>query len=632
MQDQTLNNIELFHQTRWLNGILKDYYVNNVYWAIPGRALVIRLHHPTKPEKRLVVDSGRAIWVTETMLEEEGSDQQLRQFRKLLYRGKVSKIEQFDTERIVGIEFAGSVARKLIAEFFGRGNIILVDEKNVILTALEYYQTKHRTIAVGREYLTPPERGLDPLKVDDRQLKPLLKYEDDFRRWVGKNISLPKKYVDMLPKLVGVEEGAKGRELDEGKLSKILEAIRGFFAEEGVKPTIYMKDGEAVDFSIAPYAFEGLRCEEAKSLNEAIDKIFTRILLQEKEKEITYHIAREGERVRRAIEELGRKREEMLGDSKILTEIAGKVKENIQLLYSDYEGFRKRLSPASIASEGGQDVLVYKGYRFKFDKENPLKTCSEVYSRAKKLLEDSSKIEESIAAMQREAEALEKKMRAKEKIIERKHRRVHEKEWFEKYRWFYTSENLLAVGGRDASSNEAIIKKYLEEDDIVFHAEIVGAPFFILKNGKSAGEKSLIETAIAAASFSNFWKMGASSGEAYWVYKGQVSKQAPSGQYMGRGAFMITGKRNYIRNLPIELAVGLIRVKDHYSVVCGPVDAIKGHCEHYLVIVPGNEEKSSVAKKIVKYFFERAGEVVKGIPFEEFVQALPPGGCRLKVV
>ncbi|MEM3786663.1 MAG: fibronectin-binding domain-containing protein, partial [Nitrososphaeria archaeon] len=124
--------------------------------------------------------------------------------------------------------------------------------------------------------------------------------------------------------------------------------------------------------------------------------------------------------------------------------------------------------------------------------------------------------------------------------------------------------------------------------------------------------------------------MGASAGEAYWVYKNQISKQAPSGQYMGKGAFMISGKRNYIRNLPIELAVGIVKVKEHYSVVCGPVDAIKKYSENYLVIVPGNEDKNAVAKKIVKYFYDKIGDIVKDIPFEEFIQTLPPGGCKLK--
>ncbi|MEM0052663.1 MAG: ribosome rescue protein RqcH [Nitrososphaeria archaeon] len=632
MKEQTLNNIELFHQTRWLNGNLKDYYVNNIYWAIPNRTLVIRLHHPTCPEKRLVIDNGRAIWVTEIKLEEEGSDQLLRQFRNFLARGKISKITQLGTERIIDIEFVGSLAKHLIAEFFSRGNIILTDEKNIILVALEYYQTRHRTIAVGKEYLTPPERGLDPLNVDTRHLRPMLKYEDDFRRWIGKNLALPKKYIDILPKMIGVGEGTKGSELDEEKIVKILEKIKGFFREENISPVIYLDSNGVVDFSVTPVSVDGLVQQNVQNLNEALDKIFTKIVLQEKEKEALYPLIREKEKTRKAIEELSNKKDMMLEDKNFLTELANKIKANLQLLYQDYEEFKKTLLPAKIekGEEGGKEKIVYKNYIFEFDKNNPLKTCSEVYGIAKRLVEDAKKIEESINEMHKEIGKIEKKIMAKEKIISKEHKKAREREWFEKYRWFYTSEDMLAIGGRDASSNEAIIKKYLEDEDIVFHAEIVGAPFFILKNGAKAGENSLKEVAIAAVSFSNFWKMGASAGEAYWVYKNQISKQAPSGQYMGKGAFMISGKRNYIRNLPIELAVGIVKVKEHYSVVCGPVDAIKKYSENYLVIVPGNEDKNAVAKKIVKYFYDKIGDIVKDIPFEEFIQTLPPGGCKLK--
>ncbi|MCX8188138.1 MAG: ribosome rescue protein RqcH [Nitrososphaeria archaeon] len=631
MEEWTLNNIELFHQARWLNGNLKDYYVNNVYWAIVNRTLVIRLHHPTYPEKRLVIDNGKAIWVTEIKLEEEGSDQLLRQFRNFLARGKISKITQFGTERIIDIEFIGSLAKHLIAEFFSRGNIILVDEKNVILTALEYYQTRHRIIAVGKEYQTPPERGLDPLKADIKHLKPMLKYDDDFRKWIGKNLALPKKYIDMLPKILGVKEGTKGNELDEEKIIIILDKIKEFFREENIRPVIYLDDNNVVDFSIIPNIVEGLVQQNVQNLNEALDKIFTKIVLQEKEKDALYPLIREKEKTKKAIDELTNKKDQMTEDGKLLTELANKIRANLQLLYQDYEEFKKTLLPAKIEKdEDGIEKIVYKSYTFEFDKNRPLKTCSEIYDMSKMLVEDTKKIEESISEMYKEIEKIEKKIMVKEKIISREHKKTREREWFEKYRWFYTSEDMLAIGGRDASSNEAIIKKYLEDEDIVFHAEIVGAPFFILKKGTKAGENSLKEVAIAAVSFSNFWKMGASAGEAYWVYKNQISKQAPSGQYMGKGAFMISGKRNYIRNLPIELAVGVVKVKEHYSVVCGPIDAVKKRCENYLVIVPGNEDKNSIAKKIVKYFYDKTGEVIKDIPFEEFIQALPPGGCKLK--
>ena len=79
---------------------------------------------------------------------------------------------------------------------------------------------------------------------------------------------------------------------------------------------------------------------------------------------------------------------------------------------------------------------------------------------------------------------------------------VRNKEWYERYRWFITSDGLLAIGGRDASSNSAIIRKHLEEQDLVFHAEIHGSPFFILKNSHSLDniDRSLLEVGQATVS------------------------------------------------------------------------------------------------------------------------------------
>src|SRR4029077_7497743 len=76
------------------------------------------------------------------------------------------------------------------------------------------------------------------------------------------------------------------------------------------------------------------------------------------------------------------------------------------------------------------------------------------------------------------------------------------REWYERYRWFITSDGHLAIGGRDASSNSSVIRKHLEKDDKVFHAEIVGSPFFILKNSSDDTISSITETALATVCFS----------------------------------------------------------------------------------------------------------------------------------
>ena len=137
-----------------------------------------------------------------------------------------------------------------------------------------------------------------------------------------------------------------------------------------------------------------------------------------------------------------------------------------------------------------------------------------------------------------------------------------EKEWFERYRWFVGSDGHLCIGGRDASSNSAIIRKHLTDQDLVFHAEVHGSPFFVVKNVPSNGAEqpktSLSEAAQATVSFSRAWKDGLSVADAYWVLPNQVKKGAPTGQFLPKGSFVIQGKRNYVKGVEIRLALGII--------------------------------------------------------------------------
>ena len=55
------------------------------------------------------------------------------------------------------------------------------------------------------------------------------------------------------------------------------------------------------------------------------------------------------------------------------------------------------------------------------------------------------------------------------------------KQWFEKFRWFKSSDGYIVVGGKDASSNEIIVKKHLEKNDLYFHTELRGAPSTVPK-------------------------------------------------------------------------------------------------------------------------------------------------------
>ncbi|MBS3148009.1 DUF814 domain-containing protein [Candidatus Woesearchaeota archaeon] len=213
-------------------------------------------------------------------------------------------------------------------------------------------------------------------------------------------------------------------------------------------------------------------------------------------------------------------------------------------------------------------------------------------------------------------EELERKQQIEEeKITERKEKTPLE--WYEKFRWFITSEGFLCIGGRDSTTNEVIVKKHADPTDVIFHTEMPGSPFFVIKtNGKTPNETSLQEAADATTLFSRAWKLGLGTAEVYCVKPEQVSKKAPSGEYLTKGAFMISGKRTYFTGT-VNAAVGKL---DNGKIMCGPQNAIKTNCKEFSLIAEGKDKPSDCAKKIAKHLKADVDDVLR---------VLPAGTCKI---
>jgi len=241
------------------------------------------------------------------------------------------------------------------------------------------------------------------------------------------------------------------------------------------------------------------------------------------------------------------------------------------------------------------------------------------YDRAKKVAKKAEGARESLEQNRKKLAELERK-RDRELGRQEEQRKAvsRKKEWYEKFRWFVSSEGFLVIGGRDATSNEVIIKKHAEANDLVFHTDMAGSPFFIVKaEGKSPGEATLGEAADATCTFSRAWKLGLQTSSVFYVNPEQVSKKTKAGEYMGKGAFMIYGKTNYINN-KANLAVG---INANNQIMAGPLDAIKAHCGKFVVLIQGSEKASAVAKYL---------KHVIGGSVDEIIRALPSGGFKVK--
>jgi predicted ribosome quality control (RQC) complex YloA/Tae2 family protein len=274
----------------------------------------------------------------------------------------------------------------------------------------------------------------------------------------------------------------------------------------------------------------------------------------------------------------------------------------------------------------GNLILNIENNTIAIDSKKSIAENAEIYyERAKKA---KRKIKGALIAIESTKKKLKdmenKKEIAMEKVMLPQKRVKKELKWFEKLRWFLSSDDILVVGGRDANTNEDAVKKYLDNNDIYLHADIHGAPSIVVKlQDKEVNENILKESAIFAASFSNAWSKNYGTQDVYWVHPDQVSKTPESGEFVSKGSFIIRGKKNYIRGVNLKIAIGIVNYEGP-RVMAGPVDAIKKHTDNYVIIRPGYVKKEAIAKEIL-YKINKDNL----ISLDDVVRVLPSGKCEI---
>lgn len=180
-----------------------------------------------------------------------------------------------------------------------------------------------------------------------------------------------------------------------------------------------------------------------------------------------------------------------------------------------------------------------------------------------------SKQEKTVTAHEKAFKAAERKTRlqlSQEKAVATiSHmRKVH---WFEKFNWFISSENYLVISGRDAQQNEMIVKRYMSKGDLYVHADLHGASSTVIKNHRPeqpVPPLTLNQAGCYTVCQSAAWDSKIVT-SAWWVYPHQVSKTAPTGEYLTVGSFMIRGKKNFLPPHPLIMGFGLLFRLDESS-------------------------------------------------------------------
>ncbi len=584
----------------------------------------------------LVIKLGKALWFEDEYLK---SDVQPPNFamllRKHLGKKRLNSISQHGFDRIVVMEFGADNQFKLIIEGFGKGNIILVEDDEIIkpMTSKSW---RHRDVKAGAIYKFPPE-GINPLDLEMEDVEEMISGSNrDIVRTLATQTNLGGSYAEEICEYMGLDKDMKASDVDEIQMASIKEAIDTLISRlDAPFPVIKYDDGEVVDF--LPLALQDLSDREYRtfdSFNLTLKEYFSSlpdILNVEDEDYVspeTQRLERQAEHQTEAIEqmEFDIVEYQRLGD----------------LVYADYARFDKILTTTkAILDEKGWKASKAELEKWdkivSFDPESGILTLkleddSHVSLDVRNNVNDNAgfqyhKSKRSRKRLAGAQEALDETLKMLKRTMKDDFKKTVARKksptrqmWFDRYRWFLSSEGFLIVGGRDARSNDKVVKKHLKDDSIYSHADIHGAPSIIVMKGRDAGEDTLLEACEFGVCNSKAWKAKLASGNAFWVKPDQVSKTAQPGEFLARGAFMIRGKRNIHNKLDLKLGIGEILFEGERKIMCGPISAIKAHASDFYEIIPGDLNSNTFAKKVSDHY---------NVPIEEISRILPPGDVQV---
>ena len=654
---KSMSNVDIYTISDELNNLLSGARVDKSFQPTSD-IVVMRFHVPGTGRIDLVMQCGSRIHTSQYPLENPTTPPSFPMLlRKRIKGAHVESIKQHNFDRVIEIKVKKDKYYTIIVELFDKGNIILLDDENNIIQPLKRKQLSARDISSKKEYKFPEERGMNPITVTEEELKELFENtESDVVRTLAMN-GLGSLYAEEIIQrannIIDIDKNTPTSQLTDNQITEIYKSLRDLFdnlKEGSIKPQIVKKDTKEDVIPLDLVNYNDFEKTLYKDFNEACDEFYSKKVNTsiKNVKEAAWN-----KKVKKFEKRLNLQQETLDNFAKTIEDSQHKG----EVIYSNYSSIENILNVVNSArnkdysfkdigkilkkakKDGMAEAQIYESIdklgvlTLNIDDTSlimdPKLTIPEnaeaYYEKAKKA---KRKTKGALIAIENTKKQLEKirskKDIAMEQVSVPKKRVKKNLKWYEKLRWFISSDNILVVGGRDANSNEMVVKKYLEPNDIYLHADIHGASSTTIKlNGGELTENVIKESGEFAASFSSAWSMGFTTQDVFWVNPDQVTKTPEAGEFLAKGSFVIRGHRNYIRSARVKLAIGIVDYEGK-RIMAGPVEALEAHCENYVVLKPGFTKKEAIAKKILHKINED-----DLLTLDDIIRVLPSGKCDI---
>lgn len=600
-----------------------------------------------------------------------------KMLRNRLSGGRLVGVEQYEFDRIATVTFEvedGTV--DVVFELFGDGNVVVIGVDETIVDCLREVRLQSRTVRPGGRY-EPPASQVAPFELSRDEFRAtMLQSDTDVVRTLATAVNLGGRYAREVCARSGVDQDRTIDDLD-GETFDALYAVLERFGERleagDFDPHVYRDGAGVVD--VSPFHLEShpdLEADTFDTVNAAMAQYFSR--LPERREESDEGGDDERARLQRiiaqqtdAIEEYEREAEALRERAERLYaryEAVDELLEHVRRARSEgmaWEAIEERLEEgaqrgldAAFLVEGvdpaaNRVTIDLDGEPIDLEVDQSLEHNAErLYREAKELEAKREGAKEALEETRDSLEALEAEPAGPSpeatpdatNWLDRSSVPIRrEDHWYERFRWFHTSDDFLVIGGRSAKQNEELVNKYTEPTDRVLHAQAHGGPVTVVKASapdESARdvtfpERTFEEAAQFAVSYSSVWKDGHFTGDAYLVRPEQLTKGAESGEYLETGAFAVRGERRYFRDVAVGVTIG-VSCEPETRVLGGPPSAVRDRVVTHVDLEPGRFAQSDVAKRLYRHFREEFEDerFVRRVASADRIQPfLPPGGSRI---
>lgn len=618
-----MSGLDLITVTEEIERLL-PLWVHKVYLD-ERRLCVIRLNSKEQGKCNLLIEPGRRLHLVPILPEMPQIPPAFAMYlRKYLTGGRIDGIRQQGLQRTIIIDIRKSEqVFHLIIEVFDEGNIILCGENMTIMQPLTRQRFKDREVLPGAAYVFPPP---DVSLITEEEFTTQLAGDDrDIVRSLAVGSFLGGRYAEYILSVTGIDKNTLAKDADA---PLVYTAIHTLLEKARTSPEPVLAKGGC--HPVPAGDEEKIPSDSFNSALAAFYPMAPPVKKQEEKKQVSRE-----DRIRHQQEEAIIKFEKNIIRNEELAAI----------LYENYGVVSETITALSQASESRswqeiEEILKKDatGAGQKIIRVFPAEAAVEIDLSCPVKVFVHETIDQNAGRYYDQVKKFKKKLTGAKAAMERNVRQVKsrkvqyqrpKKRWFDRFRWFYTSDQVLVIGGRDAGQNEELIRKYLEGGDTFVHADVHGASVVVVK-GKT---EAMDEAAQFAATYSGAWRAGFASADVYAARPDQVSKTAESGEYLSRGSFVVRGERQWFHDVPLEVTIGLQKTP-LTRIIGGPSSSITKVCDLYVTLRPGTFEPNDIAKKVVRTLRDRLpADDQKALKFALNTEAVagfvPPGGSDL---